>query len=165
GALCPGPGARARAPAGSVCTRHVERDQQRLAPPAFEAPVVARLVLLEDEPSPPFGLLARLDDPSRRRVRRVPQPHRDRRIGAEVPYPVRPVTAAGQEIQRATVEREPDLDLVPAAGDAYARAQVAEVVVGDGGEIVHDVPESRTRLDARSSPHGISGVRPRSRPP
>src|SRR5262249_27246929 len=38
----------------SVCPTYVERDQERLAPPTFEAPAVARLVLLEDEVAPSF---------------------------------------------------------------------------------------------------------------
>src|SRR2546429_2791409 len=77
----------------SVCSRHVDRDQERLPPPAFETSAVARLVLLEDE-SASLRFVAALDDPRRRVVGRVAEPHRDRRLGLQISYPVRPLAAA-----------------------------------------------------------------------
>src|SRR5262249_59284199 len=61
----------------SVCPTYVERDQERLAPPTFEAPAVARLVLLEDEVAPSFRFATRPDDAPRRAVGGVPQPYPD----------------------------------------------------------------------------------------
>src|SRR5947207_11445224 len=78
----------------SVCSGHVDRDQERLPPPAFETSAVARLVLVEDEPASPLRFVAALDDPRRRVVGRGAEPHRDRPLGPQISYPIRPFAAA-----------------------------------------------------------------------
>src|SRR5881396_2034382 len=102
----------------SVCSGHIDRDQERLPPPAFETSAVTRLVLLEDEPAPPLRFAAALDDPRRRVVGPVAEPHRDCRLCLQISYPVRPLASARQQVQGASLAREPDLDLVRTSGDA-----------------------------------------------
>src|SRR2546430_15656539 len=106
-------------PSPTLSRPPVDRARERPPPPAFETSAVARLVLVEDEPAPPLRFVAALDDPRRRVVGRGAEPHRDRRLGPQISYPVRPFAAARQQVQRASLEREPDLDLVRKIGRAH----------------------------------------------
>ena len=113
-----------------VLSGELNRDGERRAAPLGEV-VVGRSVLLDQQfaGTPVLGRV-RSEDTGNPGVRLAAQLDCDPRVRLEIAHPVGPVAAAGEQVDRPVLHREPDLDAVRLAGAPPDRGQIRERLAG-----------------------------------
>src|SRR5437588_303798 len=108
-----------------------DRDGQRAGAPVVQVAAVAGRVLLGQEAPGEGVLVGIVDRPGPALEGHLADSHRHARLAREVAYPVGAIAAARKHVDRAALEREPDLDLPWLAGDAPGGRQVEVALLAE----------------------------------